>query len=227
MMEQNNVTGTTGNNQNVVTEEVLIELYMNTVLESEKLPRSVYKFSKENNIDEETFYHFFGSFEALQKVIWNRFFFNAIEVIQKSGEYDLFSTREKLLTFYYTFFEVLTANRSYILMVLSPGAGMLRNLDQLKGLRKLVKEYSSALIRKKNQEKSSKYLKNSETIFSEAVWVQLLFLIKFWLKDNSARFESTDVAIEKSVNTIFDLFDTGPLERLVDFGKFLWKEKTN
>ena len=34
-----------------------------------------------------------------------------------------------------------------------------------------------------------------------------------------------NVAIEKSVNTVFDLFDNTPLERVVDFGKFLWKER--
>jgi translation initiation factor IF-3 len=45
------------------------------------------------------------------------------------------------------------------------------------------------------------------------------------MDDNSAQFESTDVAIEKSVNTVFDVFDNTPLERVVDFGKFLYKQK--
>lgn len=62
-------------------------------------------------------------------------------------------------------------------------------------------------------------------IFAEAVWIQFLFLLKFWANDNSPAFESTDVAIEKSVNTAFDVFDNTPLERIIDFGKFLWKEK--
>jgi hypothetical protein len=45
------------------------------------------------------------------------------------------------------------------------------------------------------------------------------------MDDNSAKFESTDIVIEKSVNTVFDLFDSTPLESLLDFGKFMWKEK--
>ena len=36
---------------------------------------------------------------------------------------------------------------------------------------------------------------------------------------------SLDQAIEKSVQTAFDVFDNTPLSALVDFGKFLWKEK--
>lgn len=47
-------------------------------------------------------------------------------------------------------------------------------------------------------------------IFAEAVWIQFLFLLKFWANDNSPAFESTDVAIEKSVNTAFDVFDNTP-----------------
>jgi len=45
------------------------------------------------------------------------------------------------------------------------------------------------------------------------------------LDDESAGFQKTDVAIEKSVNTVFDVFDNTPLENILDFGKFLWKEK--
>ncbi|MFT6930871.1 MAG: hypothetical protein ACJAQ7_002366 [Sediminicola sp.] len=44
------------------------------------------------------------------------------------------------------------------------------------------------------------------------------------MNDSSPAFEKTDLAIEKSVTTIFDLFDNTPLESILDFGKFLYKE---
>ncbi len=208
-----------------VTQDQLIRLYMEYVLEHEKMPKSVYKFCKDNNITEAQFYDFYGNFDGLKKDIWTKFYDNTMLVIEKSPEFDTFSTREKLLTFYYTFFELLTANRSYVLYTLTENAEMMKNLDQLKGLRRKVKGFANELIREGNEDKSSKILKQSETIFSEATWVQLLFIIKFWMDDNSAQFESTDVVIEKSVNTVFDLFDNTPLESVLDLGKFLWKEK--
>lgn len=88
-----------------------------------------------------------------------------------------------------------------------------------------MKSFANQLIREGNEDKSVKILKQSETIFSEAAWLQLLFILKFWMDDNSAKFESTDIVIEKSVNTVFDLFDSTALESLLDFGKFMWKEK--
>lgn len=203
----------------------LIELFMNDVLENERFPKSVFKFAKEHRISEADFYQHFGSFEGLRKTIWEKFFDNSVNVMEKSKEYASFSNREKLLTFFYTLFEVLTANRSYVLFVLNEEHGTLKNLEQLKGLRKKIKSFSKDLIEEGNKNKSIKLLRQNEMIFSEAVWLQFLFLLKFWKDDNSAAFESTDVAIEKSVNTAFDVFDNTPLERVVDFGKFLWKEK--
>jgi len=205
--------------------DTLIAVYMDYVLEHEKTPRSVYKFAKDNDMTEQDFYKFYGSFEGLRKAIWDRFFENAMEVMQKSKEYATFSNREKLLTFFYTFFEVLTANRSYVLYTLSEHEMPLKNLDQLKNLRKRIKSYAKTLIQDGNSDKTLKLFQQNEMIFSEGVWVQFLFLLKFWMDDNSAAFESTDVAIEKSVNTVFDLFDNTPLERVVDLGKFLWKER--
>jgi hypothetical protein len=47
------------------------------------------------------------------------------------------------------------------------------------------------------------------------------------MDDHSPGFEKTDMAIEKSVRTVFDLFDNTPFDSVIDFGKFLWKEKFN
>tara|TARA_R100001198_G_scaffold49454_2_gene27547 strand:- start:1994 stop:2401 length:408 start_codon:yes stop_codon:yes gene_type:complete len=129
-----------------------------------------------------------------------------------------------MLSFFYTFFEVLTANRSYVLFALQEQKDQLKSLAQLRDLRLKVREFASDLIEQSNEEKSSRFTKNPVSIFSEGAWLQTLFLMKYWMDDNSARFEKTDVAIEKSVNAIFDVFNTTPLESVLDFGKFLFKE---
>ena len=97
-------------------------------------------------------------------------------------------------------------------------------MEQLKGLRKHLKEFAKELIADGNKQKTSKITKHNPAIFSEGAWVQFLFLLRFWMNDESQGFEKTDLAIEKSVNTVFDLFDNTPLDNIVDFGKFLYKE---
>lgn len=209
----------------ILSKDKLIEMYMDYVLENGEDPGTVYKFSKLNNISETDFYNFFGSFDGLKKGIWERFFEHTLEVIHGTPEYATYGNREKMLTLYFTFFEILTVNRSYVLFTLKSKQPKFNKLAELKGLRREIKNYAIDLIRQDNDTKQVKLLKRSETIFSEAAWVQLMFLLKFWMDDNSPQFESTDVAIEKSVNTVFDVFDNTPLERVLDLGKFLWKER--
>ncbi|XLS28211.1 TetR/AcrR family transcriptional regulator [Flavobacteriaceae bacterium M23B6Z8] len=201
--------------------------YMQHVLEHEKEPTSIFKFCKELKIEESQFYQFFGSFEALKRAIWNHFYTQTVHLIEKDKNYQQYGNREKMLSFFFTMFENLTLNRSYILFTLSAHKNMLKNLDQLKGLRSHIKEYATELIDDRNADKPYKITQRSPKIFSEGAWLQFLFLLKFWMEDTSAGFEKTDVAIEKSVNTIFDVFDNTPLDSIIDFGKFLWKENKN
>jgi hypothetical protein len=209
-----------------LNEDKLISLYMDEVLEQEVFPKSVYKFCKANKIKEEEFYKLFGSFDAIQQRIWLKFYENTHGLLEKNKEYARYSNREKMLTFFYTFFELLTLNRSYVLFVLNQG-GDPRSWEQLKplrGLRTRIKEFSSELIEEGNSDKNYRLSQRNPKIFSEGAWVQFMFLLNFWKEDQSPQFEKTDVAIEKSVNAIFDLFDSSPLETLLDFGKYLYKE---
>lgn len=207
------------------TKERIISAYMEWVLLKEKAPLSVFKFCKENNFKETEFYEYFGSFEGLKMEIWNSFCKHTILLANKDESFSTYSNQEKMLSFFYTFFELLTLNRSYILFSLKEHRNMMNNLNQLRGLRKNIKQFSADLIRESNDDKKLKILKQSVVVFSEGTWIQTLFLLKYWLDDNSAGFENTDIAIEKSVRAIFDVFDTQPLESVLDFGKFLWKEK--
>ena len=210
-----------------ITKDTIISAYMEYVLINEKTPKSVYKFAKEHGMTEADFYNFFGSFESLQQGIWTAFFDNAMKLGQKNPEYATFNNQEKMLTFFFVFFELLTANRSYVMFALKEHGDMMKNLSQLKSLRSHIKEFAAGLIEQKNEEKSFKILKQPVSVFSEGAWLQTLFIIKYWMEDTSASFEKTDVVIEKSVRAIFDVFETSPLESVLDFGKFLWKEKMN
>lgn len=209
---------------NKTLEETIISAYMTYVLEYEKVPKSIYKFCKENEIEEEKFYSVFGSVEGIQKAIWTVFFRNTIDLIEKNKEYNNFSNKEKMLTFLFSFFELLNLNRSYVLFTLNEKDHMLKNLAQLKDLRKNIKDFATELIEDANADKSNKLSKHNPSLFSEGAWLQFIFLLNFWKEDNSAGFEKTDMAIEKSINTIFDVFDNTPLDSIMDFGKFLFKE---
>jgi len=205
----------------------ILKHYTQLVLEQENEPISVYRFCKHLKIGENEFYNHFASLEDLRRKIFSEFFDNSLSLIGKEKGYVSKSPKEKLLSFYFTFFEVLLINRSYVLIALRGDKSSMDKMSILKPLRSSFKKFATVLIQDGNALKQSKISQRSETIFSEGAWIQLLFLLGFWMEDSSAGFEKTDIAIEKSVRTVFDLFDTNTFDSVIDFGKFLWKEKFN
>lgn len=208
----------------LVDENQIISFYMNDILEDNHHTKNVYVFCKNNGIEEAEFYSFFGSLKALKESIWIKFFENAAATIQKDEAYLSYSNKNKLLTLYFTLFEILTLNRSYVILSLEENEDDFKNLKQLKQFRKRFKEFVVDIMETSTSENEASTSKITKPIFSEGAYIQFLFILKFWMNDNSGGFEKTDIIIEKSVNTVVDLLDTKPLENLFDLGKFLWKE---
>ena len=121
--------------------EDIISLYMDYYLENGEAPKSVYHFAKVNNFEEKDFYQFFGSFEAIDNHVFKAFFDQTVKLLEKSEEYGTFDPRNKLLSFYFTYFELLTANRSFVLSILGNGDPSMKSLKVLKELSTAFTEY--------------------------------------------------------------------------------------
>ncbi len=203
----------------------VLSKYMNYVLENGKPPISIYKFCTEINIEEKEFYNYYNSVEAIAGSVYETFYDETIKLISKEESYTGLDTKNKLLVFYFTFFELLTANRSYVLLSLKDNKNVLENLKTLKGLKEHFKKYVQSLEIQTLDLKKESLNKFSQNSLENIAWTQFLFTLKFWIDDTSIAFEKTDLFIEKSVNASFDLLDTAPLKSIVDFGKFFFKEK--
>ena len=209
----------------VISKEDIVSMYMEEVLEKGQKPKSVYHFAKENDFTEAEFYTFFGTLEGLEKEIFRLFFVNTVDLLHKNADYQEYDMKNKMLSFYFTFFEILTANRSYVLQSLKLDRNPLKNLVQLTALRESFKEYVAEILTDDYRLEVEKLQKFQEKGIQESAWLQLMMTIKFWMDDDSAAFEKTDIFIEKSVNASFELMNVAPLNHLIDFGKFLFKEK--
>ena len=205
----------------------IITHFMEFLTENDKKPDSVASFINEFKISKKDFYANFEDFDELEQHIFNLFFENTLKALINSPEYQSFSNKDKLLSFYYTFFENLNANRDYVKTSMSLKSNDFKRLKTLSLLKVSFTNYISSLdIISFDLKQDS--LENAQTkILKESSWFQLLLTMKFWLDDDSNDFEKTDILIEKSVNTSFDLIDVKALKSVIDLGKFLFKEKLN
>lgn len=202
----------------------LVEKYTEAMLLDEKPPKNVYSFAKKCGIEESDFYEHFASFDAIKQWVFVKFFEDTMELQLKSEDYKSFNDQEKLLSFYYTYFEVLTSNRSLVIELLS-SKNPLTNMAVLKPLKsefqKMVKLVDFPKIDLPVEQLDSIQDKG----FSEVLWGQFLTILKYWMEDNSAGFSKTDEFIEKSTSLGFDLMSNTPFDKVVDLGKFLFHDK--
>lgn len=210
-----------------LSEDKLIELYIDQLLTTSEEPKSVYAFAKENNFDETLFYKHFNSFESLEKGIFRNMGAATIALLEKNEEFQSYDSRNKLLSFYFTFFEMMLANRSYVFLRLKQNVNKLESLRLLGGLKEAFIPFIQSLELKQVDFKNDQLNDFRNKSIEQTAWIQLLMTIKFWLEDDSKGFEKTDLYIEKSIKASFDLMDTTPVKSIIDFAKFIWKEKVN
>lgn len=211
--------------ENLITEEKIFELYGDYLLNHGERPKNIYRFAKENKFEEIDFYNHFSSFEQIEKLMLVNLFNKSVELASEVNNSDEVISKEKLLNVYFIFFENMTMNRSLVLMIL--GNDQLHAVKILNQLKETHRDFIKTLDFNDWNiiEKSKDHIKNfHEKAREEALWLHLVSAIEFWKKDTSPSFEKTDVYIEKTIDTGFELMDNEPLRKVLDLGKFLFKE---
>ncbi|NND33414.1 MAG: TetR/AcrR family transcriptional regulator [Saprospiraceae bacterium] len=218
-------SGSQGNTEKELKEQ-LKDNYKQYILLNGHEPSSIFLFMKELDLREDDFYKHYGSFHAIESSIWLDFINETVEVITSDPIYQDYSARERLLAFYYTLMERLKKDRSYVKFTVENNIKRPEILPQfLQKFRSRFLSYVEELI---HEGLDKGEIVNRPVIskrYKDGLWLQLIFVINFWLKDDSANFENTDAAIEKSVNLAFEFMGEGPLEKVIDFAKFLYQNR--
>ena len=199
------------------------QAYLAFVLNEGHPPQSVFKLTQQLGLAESEFYKHYATFAAIDREIWADFGRQARDTAAAEPVYAGYSSREKLLAFYYTLLEILKNNRSYALMSLR------RSLQKMPGLTPRVLDdfrqdfeyFVSDLL---SEGRVSGEIANRPLLqdgYPRFFWQQVLFVLGFFAKDDSLNFERSDAAVEKAVTLSFDLVGRNTLDSAVDFVRFL------
>ena len=205
--------------------KLIREAYIKFWLENGKKPVSVFTFCQQLETSESAFYEVYSSFDAVEKDIWRAFFEGTLEKLKEDETYKGYSAREKLLAFYFLWVQELRQHRSYILLQKEKYLAPPLHLDKLEAFRIAFYEYIRELIKEAYTTGEVKERKFISDQYVHGFWLQALFVLQYWIKDDSERFEMTDAAIEKAVNLSFQLISSNTLDSILDFGKFMFARK--
>lgn len=197
--------------------------YIDYVLTHNEEPKSVYDFSKKLGITEDVFYQYFSSFAAVEKVIWSNLTTETVLGVTSQEIWDQYTSREKVLSFFFAFVELLKTKRSFAVYSFRKDRKKLSTPSALHDARIVFDTFAESIINEGVESKELADRKYLTKRYKDGLWVQFLFILNFWISDDSAGFEKTDEAIEKGVNVTFDLFERSPLDNILEYGKFLYR----
>ncbi len=174
---------------------------------------------------ESDFYEYFGSFKALERAVWTDYLRITVNTLRSDDAYMTFSSREKLLSFYYTLMEVLKNDRSFVSLTLDWPSKNEVTPSVLRGFKEEFQDFVQEIINEGRETEEIKDRRYISDRYKDGLWVQTMFILNFWMKDDSEGFVKTDAAIEKAVNLSYELMGAGPLDKLFDFAKFLYQNR--
>ena len=213
-----------------LTQEKILDTYSKYVLRNNRKPLNVFTFCDDHEFTEAEFYSFYANFDQLEADYLKYFMDQSILLITQEENYYHEHAKTKLLSFYYTFFEQLTLNRSLVIYLIGQDKNNLENVKKLWSLKKEFQRFIKSLdisepLMDNVNERMEKMERYKNKGIEELYWGHFMATLKFWMEDTSPNFEKTDIFIEKSVDTSFELFEIKPLKKLIDLGKFLFNEK--
>jgi AcrR family transcriptional regulator len=210
-----------------VSAAVIKKAYREFLMKEGKKPSSVFTFCQLLGLTEAEFYSHFGSMEAIEKAIWQGYIVDTRNRLEADEAFVAFSAREKILTFYFTLAESLKNERSFVLHQMKgwDKPGMMPAF--LKGFKNSFDDWIKGVVAAGVQSGEIAKRPYLDDRYHILFWLHLMFILQFWSNDESAGFEKTDAAIEKSVNLAFDLIGKGILDNAIDFGKFLYQTAKN
>ena len=199
------------------------QAYLDFVRNEGHPPQSVFKLTRQLGLAETEFYQYYANFEAIDREIWADFGRQARETAAAEPVWEGYGSREKLLAFYYTLLEILKSNRSYALMSLRRSLHRIPALSPrvLDNFRHDFELFVRDLLR---DGRASGEIANRPLVqegYPRFFWQQVLFVLGYFVKDDTINFERTDAAVEKAVTLSFHLVGRNTLDSAVDFVRFL------
>ncbi|MCS7162140.1 MAG: TetR family transcriptional regulator C-terminal domain-containing protein [Bacteroidia bacterium] len=196
----------------VSLENRIVDLYKQLVVEDKIQRMNVFSFCKMLDISEADFYKHFASLDAIGRKIWTAYADEVINILKNSESYTNYSAREKILAYFFTFFDNVIKDRSFI-------AKTYTQFTLLRGYQRKFRSHMAEVIQEGviAEEIRSRHLEN---LYLDVLWGVHWALIRFWLNDESEGFEDTEKAIETYLRLPLELMGQNILDSAYEVLRF-------
>ena len=193
-------------------ETKIIEVYRNLLISGETEINS-YTLSQKAEISEKEFFECFSSADDVGRRIWTNLGDAIIEALSGSELYNSYPPRQKILSYYFTFFEVALNERTFIERTFT-------NSKLTRAYKDKFKLFIGDIVQEGIASEDIKERLSLSNYYPEVLWDLHLKLVRFWLNDSSDKFVETEKAVEMYSRIPLELMGPNLLDSMFETVKF-------
>jgi AcrR family transcriptional regulator len=164
-------------------------------------------------VSEADFYQHFPSVEAIGSRVWLDLGKEVAQILQESEAYRSYPARQKVLSYFFTFFDVALKHRTFVSKTWCQEAVTKAYKDEFKLL-------MSELVREGIDSDDIKDRLTLSSQYPKVLWELHQKLVGFWLKDQSEGFTDTEKAVESYSRLPLELMGPNLFDTVLDTFKF-------
>jgi hypothetical protein len=172
-----------------------------------------FTLSKKVGISEKEFFEQFSSVEEVGRYIWLSLGENVIETLNGSESFNSFPPRQKILSYFFTFFEDAVNERTFISRTIDDS-------NLLTAYKERFKTFVGDLVQEGIAVEDIKERLSLSNYYPNVLWELHVRLIRFWLKDSSEHFTETEKAVEIYSKVPLELMGPNLLDSVFQTLKF-------
>lgn len=193
-------------------EEKIIAAYKAMLVKGDEEINS-FTLSKRAEVSEKEFFELFTSPDDVARRIWSNIGKAVAETLHGSDLYNSYPPRQKVLSYYFTFFEVALTERMFIEL-------SFKHKKLLSVYQTEFKEFMRDVVQEGIANDDIKERLSLSNYYPEVLWELQLRLISFWLNDSSENFTDTEKAVEIYSRVPLELMGHNILDSVLETVKF-------
>ena len=195
------------------------EIFVQFVIEKGQFPNSLTELSRYGDLDQDKFSVIADSIQELTQIVWRDIIKDTIILTDSDSQYESVDVKDKVLSFYYNHIEDLSRFRSFAVISLGISGQWKLSPSVLILYKREFMNYFHPMCQEIIANKWTWNKKLQARVLSELFWSKTMFLLRYWVSDQSPGFEKTERIIDKTINGLFTILDGNPVT--------FWKDVMN
>lgn len=207
-----------------ITEKILLQKYLEYVLDNGSEPASILIFCNYAGCKTAEFKQYYHDLQALEESITTSILKEMHADLLQQENFLHYQFQEKLLAYFYTAVQALEPLREYYLFKQKKWKMDATQWKAMLQARTSFKEFIEPIFKQAEINAEIPARKFIDKLYADALWLNFGLIVQFWLKDKSKNYERTDAFIEKTVNLSAQLLAQNTLDQILDLGKFMMQK---